>query len=130
MATPSFAPGCGPYPNGHGQLIGEPSSAGERAAVAALHLALMTDACLSLVRSEGPIVLEGRFAADAVFPAALSALRPDQPVLTCGDGGVALGAARLWRADAAHGVDLTPVGPLDVDLAGYSERWREAAATA
>jgi len=129
MATPSFAPGCGPYPDGRGRLVGEPSSAGERAAVAALHLALMTDACLSLVRSEGPIVLEGRFAADAVFPAALAALRPDQPVLVCmGGDGVALGAARLWRPDAARGLALTPVAPLDVDLAGYAERWREAAA--
>jgi sugar (pentulose or hexulose) kinase len=131
MATPSFAPGCGPYPNGQGRLIGEPSSAGERAAVAALHLALTTDTCLSLVRSEGPIVLEGRFAADAVFPAALAALRPDQTVLASSGGdGVALGAARLWRPTAARGLDLTPVTPLDVDLVAYADRWREAAAKA
>ena len=131
MATPSFAAGCGPYPNSQGRLAGEPSSAGERAAVAALHLALMTDACLGLVRSEGPIVLEGRFAADLVFPAALATLRPAQPVLVCGDGdGVALGAARLWRPEAARGLDLTPVAPLDVDLTAYAERWREAAARA
>jgi len=131
MATPSFAPGCGPYPTSRGRWVGEPSSAQERGAVAALHLALMTDACLTLVRSEGPIVLEGRFAAAALFPGALAALRPDQPVLICGGGdGVALGAARLWRPDAARGLDLTPVAPLDIDLTGYAERWREAAAKA
>jgi sugar (pentulose or hexulose) kinase len=129
MATPSFAPGCGPYPNGQGRLIGEPSSTGERAAAAALHLALMTDACLSLVRSQGPIVLEGRFAADAVFASALAAIRPDQTVLACrGGDGVALGAARLWRPDAARGLDLAPVTPLGVDLSAYADRWREAAA--
>jgi sugar (pentulose or hexulose) kinase len=67
-----------------------------RATWAALQLARRADRALALVRAESPILVEGRFADDAAFGAALARLRPAQPVYrsTLADG-VALGALRL-----------------------------------
>ncbi len=71
-----------------------------RATRSALELARKTDQALGLVAAEGPILVEGRFADDAVFGAALAALRQPQSVYrsTLGDG-VALGALRLAAPD-------------------------------
>jgi hypothetical protein len=67
-----------------------------RATRAALELARRTDRALRLLAAEGPVLIEGRFAADGAFAVALERLRPNQPVLR-GDmaDGVALGALRL-----------------------------------
>jgi sugar (pentulose or hexulose) kinase len=67
-----------------------------RATRAALELARRTDRTLGLVAAEGPVLLEGRFAEDRAFAAALAALRPGQPVYRSPlVDGVALGALRL-----------------------------------
>jgi sugar (pentulose or hexulose) kinase len=67
-----------------------------RATRAALELARRTDRALGLIAAEGPILIEGRFAPDAAFAAALAALRPGQPVYRSGIAdGVAAGALRL-----------------------------------
>jgi sugar (pentulose or hexulose) kinase len=71
-----------------------------RATRAAIELARRTDRALGLVAAEGPILIEGRFAEDAAFGAALAGLRPGQVVYrsTIGDG-VAMGALRLVVPD-------------------------------
>jgi sugar (pentulose or hexulose) kinase len=123
---PSFIPGCGPFPKAVGTVTGAPRTPGERAALASLHLALMADASLGLIAAEGPIVIEGRFAEDAVFTAALAALRPASPVFACPDGDrIAYGAARLWRPHLAPAQPLRRVSPLEADLTAYAERWRD-----
>ena len=79
-----------------------------RAARAALELARRTDRALGLIAAEGPILIEGRFAADDAFAAALAMLRPDQPVHRSAlADGVAAGALRLAAPDIA------PSGPLE-----------------
>ena len=67
-----------------------------RATRAALELARRTDRALDLVAARGPILIEGRFAADDAFAVALARLRPAQTVYrgAMADG-VALGALRL-----------------------------------
>jgi len=72
-----------------------------RATWAALELARRADRALALVSAEGPILIEGRFAADAAFGVALARLRPSQAVYrsTLADG-VALGALRLVAGDS------------------------------
>jgi sugar (pentulose or hexulose) kinase len=125
--TPSFASG-GPFPSAHGRIIGEVGSAGEHAALASLHLALMTHASLDLIGSSGPIVIEGRFADDAVLGQVLAALRPSQPVFACPSGdGVALGAARLWAPELRPRQSLRRMTAAGFDLAGYAARWRDGA---
>lgn len=65
-------------------------------------LAEKTAACVALIGGKGPLVVEGRFAADRAFIAALAALRPREPVLRLGDAdGVAIGAARLFAPHLA-----------------------------
>ena len=83
-----------------------------RATRAALQLARRADRALELIAAEGPILIEGRFAADDAFAAALAMLRPSQPVYRSAIAdGVALGALRL----AAPGI--APAGRLERILA-------------
>jgi sugar (pentulose or hexulose) kinase len=126
--SPSFVPACGPFPDSHGEVIGEPATAEERAALAALHLALMTSASLDLIGASGPVVIEGRFAEDAVYASALAALRPASPVLLWpGGDGAALGAARLWNPDLITAPKPARARPLPFDLTDYADRWRARA---
>jgi sugar (pentulose or hexulose) kinase len=81
-----------------------------RATRAALELARRTDRALGLVAAEGPILIEGRFAADAAFAVALARLRPGQEVWgSAMADGVALGALRLA---APHFRPTSPLEPI------------------
>lgn len=72
-----------------------------RATQASLDLARRTDHELSLISADGPILIEGRFAADAALGVALTKLRPGQLVYRSKVGdGVALGALRLLGGSA------------------------------
>jgi sugar (pentulose or hexulose) kinase len=67
-----------------------------RATRAALELARRADRALRLVAAEGPVLVEGRFAADEAFVVALARLRPGQSVYRgANHDGVAVGALRL-----------------------------------
>jgi sugar (pentulose or hexulose) kinase len=125
---PAFAPG-GPFPGGHGTIVGAPGTVSKRASLASLHLALMCDVELDLVGAVGPVVIEGRFADDPVFPAALAALRADRPVYACpgGSDAVAFGAARLVWPTLHPPQPLRHVEPAPLDLAPYARAWRAAA---
>lgn len=123
MARPAFVPDSGPFPKDVATREGEAHTPGERAALASLYLALMQDVSLDLIGAEGPLLIEGRFASDPIFPAALARLRPGQPVHRCAIGdGIALGAASLKHA-AIKAPVAEPVAPLAVDLAAYKARW-------
>jgi sugar (pentulose or hexulose) kinase len=123
---PGFAPG-GPFQGAIGAITGAPADAAERAALAALHLALMCDVELDLVGAAGPIVIEGRFAEDPLFGAALAALRPATPVFACPTGGdaVALGAARLFWPELRRAESLRRIEPAPLGLAAYANAWRD-----
>jgi sugar (pentulose or hexulose) kinase len=126
VARPSLVSGSGPFPKGRGAVAAKAATHGERAAVASLYLALMTDVCLRLIDAEGPLVIEGRFAADAIFPSALASLRPGQTVLAWSTGdGIALGAARLFWPDLPVPA-VRPVAPLPFDFGNYAEAWSRA----
>ncbi|HXQ12817.1 MAG TPA: carbohydrate kinase [Caulobacteraceae bacterium] len=125
---PAFAPG-GPFPGARGTVVGAPGTLSRRASLASLHLALMSDVELDLVGAEGPVVIEGRFADDPVFPAALAALRTDRPVYACpgGSDAVAFGAARLFWPALHPPQPLHLIEPAPFDLAAYAHAWRAAA---
>ena len=129
IALPSFVSGSGPFPERQGEIGDGIGADGERAAVASLYLALMTNICLDLIDAEGPLLIEGRFAADAVFPSALASLRRKQTVLAwTGSDGIALGAARLvWPHLPVPGARA--VAPLPFDLGRYAEAWSRATAS-
>jgi sugar (pentulose or hexulose) kinase len=133
MALPTFAPGTGPFGAGHGRWTSEPSALapGERAAAASLYAALVTETCLALAGADGPVIVEGPFAKNGAFLAALAQLCP-RPVIARPDAtGTTEGAALLAEGpDAKLELrDPPPVVPLGVDLSAYAAAWREKAAT-
>ena len=78
MALPTFAPGTGPFGKAEGHWTVDPDSLspGERVAAASLYAALVTEVCLSLAGAAGPVIVEGRFARNRLFLAALAQLIP------------------------------------------------------
>lgn len=130
FALPAFA-ASGPFPqeSGQGMFCGPaPTAAGERAALAALYCALVTDVCLGLIGAQGEIVVDGPFAANPVFLGVLAALRPDDRVSAsdCADGPT-MGAAALAYGGAWRGATRPQPGSLlqSDAVRAYRERWHE-----
>jgi sugar (pentulose or hexulose) kinase len=123
MAQPSFVAGSGPFPMRQGSLLAGATTSAERAAVASLYLALVTDVCLGLIEADGPLLGEGRFAVDPLLLSALASLRTGRAVLALSTSdGIALGAARLFWPDL-HVPAARQVEPLPFDLGRYAEAW-------
>lgn len=132
MALPTFAPGTGPYPGGTGRWSHDPATltSGERAAVASLYAASTTETCLALAGADGPVIVEGPLAGNAIFLGAL-AQRIGRPVIAEPDAtGTTQGAALLVEGPDSRPplIDRPPVVPLAIDLSGYAATWREGAA--
>ena len=86
---------------------------------------------LRLTGADGPIIVEGPFARNRTFLAALARLmprlvlaRPDATGTTGGTALLALGPA----AAPLRGPDPERVMPMGVDLSGYVRDWEERAA--
>ncbi|WP_338086145.1 carbohydrate kinase [Gluconacetobacter azotocaptans] len=137
FALPSFADG-GPYPGQTGKFVddaGRPlvPAPDDRAALAALYIAAMTDLTLDLLRSTDAIVFDGGLAKVGAIPRLIAALRPAQAVLVGRNPeGTACGAAGL--AYAALGLDpfrnerAARVAPFDPPgWRDYVARWRHLA---
>jgi sugar (pentulose or hexulose) kinase len=90
-----------------------------RATRAAMELARRADRALSLVAAAGPVLIEGRFADDPVFGAALARLRPTQPVYRSPlADGVAQGGLRLVLGDRLASPALAPIAPAQAEFTG------------
>ncbi len=132
MALPTFAPGTGPFGKAEGHWTVDPAglSPGERVAAASLYAVLVTEACLALAGAAGPVIVEGVFARNRLFLAALAQLIP-RPVVAEPDAtGTIDGATLLALGPNARPTakDAPPVTPLAVDLTAYAEAWRGLAA--
>lgn len=138
MALPSFTASGGPFPGtgGKGRIVGPiPVSGRTRTALATLYLALMTSACLDLMRSRELVIIDGQLAGNRLFAGLVAALRPGQPVAVSTEPhGAAHGAALLWgwsERSVAAPLHLTPVAALKIaGLMDYERRWRSAAEAA
>ncbi|BAM91300.1 sugar kinase [Bradyrhizobium oligotrophicum S58] len=131
MALPSFAGqgGGGPFASYRGEILGEIAPA-DRAALATLYVALMSDLMLTrLGAAGGDLIVEGSFAANPCYAMLLAALRPTQPVFASTDAaGTARGAALLatWPAPR-QAPRLTAVQSRAVEgLHAYRQAWAEA----
>jgi sugar (pentulose or hexulose) kinase len=126
QALPSFTPGVGPYPQHEGRWTHDPAalSIGERSAVVALYLALVTRQCLDLSGLGREIVIEGPLARNTLFGQALSTLT-GVPVTASGDAtGTSLGAAMLFGGQAGTAKAGTPLAPLVVaGFDDYAKSW-------
>jgi hypothetical protein len=125
FALPSFQKGVGPFLNYAGYWSHKPPDQLGHRAVAGLYLALMTNVSLDLIGSKETLVVEGRFADDPVFTAALAALRPNQRTcLSDAANSLPYGALRLIDAKLPSPDVLVPAHPLGCDMGHYADMWR------
>jgi sugar (pentulose or hexulose) kinase len=94
FALPSFAAG-GPFPDKEAMFLGPAVEGEERAAAALLYVALMTDLCLDLIRSDNDIVIDGGLAKAELYAPILAALRARKIFTSANPEGSAFGAAAL-----------------------------------
>jgi sugar (pentulose or hexulose) kinase len=126
MILPTFAPGAGPYGQCSGRWLSRPNDPLQRWAAVCLYAALLSDAALDLIGSKDRLIVEGRFAAAALFVASLAALRPHMGVHAAPSGiDVSLGALTLLQPRLLFRGALARVGPLPLRLNEYRERWRQ-----
>ncbi len=126
MILPGFSETGGPFPGRQGEIRAGDLSADGRASLASLYLALMTDVCLDLCGSQGPIRLEGPMAGNSVLAGALAALRPKQTVALSEDAsGTLLGAVMLAGVNLPP-LSATAVPSLDGPWESYRRAWRQA----
>ncbi|MDO6966624.1 FGGY-family carbohydrate kinase [Rhizobium alvei] len=124
MLLPSVVAGTGPFPDLQWRWQNEPRSTAERRAAASLYEALMTKTCLDLIGAEGPIVVEGPFAANILYLRALHSLTGRPVHASEATTGTAIGAALLTgiRLD----VPMRDVNGTVDGLADYATTWLRA----
>ncbi|SNB77366.1 Sugar (pentulose or hexulose) kinase [Arboricoccus pini] len=133
MALPSFSPTGGPFAGCKGRIVGaQDLSPVERATLATLYTALLTDVDLDLLDQEGEIVLEGLFAQNPLFASILATLRPKDRVSRSPDKAGTLGGAWLLATGVTdHAPRLEPASPLAMPgLVAYRALWRTRAEAA
>ncbi len=130
MILPTFAPGCGPFPDCAGAWIDKPTDLSEQRAAIALYAALVTDTALDLIGTKNRLLVEGRFASCSLFVCALATLRPDIQVYAASEeADVSLGALRLIDPEIKPTSALALIQPLDNDLNTYRAKWRNQRGT-
>jgi hypothetical protein len=127
MALPSFAPG-GPFPGAKGEILqSDPLTGQERAALATLYVALMSDLSIELLGAGGDIFLDGPLASNPLFAPVLAAFRPESRVFVtggCADSDIAV----VFLAGFPHRAAALPPAVEPLALAGleeYRRAWRE-----
>ncbi len=126
MALPSFAL-AGPFPGRPGRLRGADGlDATDRATLASLYLALVTDTMLDLLGAAGEVIVDGPLAANAAYAGVLATLRPRDVVrLGTARGGTLAGARHLARGPDAAAPQAARVEMLPLkDLESHRDKWR------
>jgi L-fuculokinase len=130
LAIPSFADQGGPFRAQVGRIVGDaPDAPRNRATLAAMYCALMTDYCLTMLEAHGDIILEGRLASNDAFVAALAALREPQPVFRSPDetgtlrGAVSLSLLARGEKPPPAMLARCPVAPI-ANLRSVRLRWQ------
>jgi L-fuculokinase len=127
MALPSFAQG-GPFHDAKGALLraGDLNGA-ERAALATLYVALMSDLSIESLGAGGDIFLHGPLSSNPLFGSILAAWQPRSRVfVTVGSNGFGA-AASFLGGFASRPVGMPPAAePLELNsLEEYRRVWRE-----
>lgn len=128
LALPSFSRAGGPFAGIAGCCVRADSlSPSERAALASLYVALMTDYVLDSIELDGDVIVDGPLSQNSLFVEMLAALRPGRGVYAC-HGSAAVTAAALVCAARTTAQEYAPAaGRLDPSrLADYRSLWRDA----
>lgn len=127
FALPSFAPG-GPFRDAKGTFMGGQASPGpERASLATLYVALMSDLSIDLLGVGGDVFLDGPLASNPVFGTLLAAWRTDDRVFASESLEGSNAAAAFLGGFASHAVEApVSLAPLRLEgLAEYRQAWRQ-----
>jgi hypothetical protein len=127
MALPAFASG-GPFAGREGHLIHAHNLSGsERASVATLYAALMSELLIEMLGADGTVSIDGPLAANPLFGTILGALLPDRSIEpSTGDGGNTRAACYLAGFLDAPSPAMTPATPMTLkSLPPYREAWRK-----
>ncbi|MCW5706644.1 FGGY-family carbohydrate kinase [Shinella sp.] len=130
MLLPSLPQESGPFPGRRATWTVPREELSEEAAqaVIAFHLALMTATCLDLIGADGPVIVEGPFAANRAFLMMLK-VATGRAVLAGGSAtGTSIGAACLAAGRAPEPALVSVDGDLPEGAADYAARWRRLAA--
>ena len=122
MILPAVVSDSGPFQGRKMRWTSEPQTEGQRMLALSWYLALMTDTCLTLTGSRGPVLIEGPFARNPDFCEMLPTLRPDGVHIAGSATGTSAGAALLCLPKASA-VPTTRV-PSDAGIGGYAQAWR------
>ena len=131
LLMPAVVTESGPFQGRIHNWIGPEPEQGtpERSAALSFYLAMMTAECLSLTGHQGPIIVEGPFAANVSYCEMLHAVT-DWPIFLSNSAtGTSQGAAQLALSSG-----IFPEGPRpmpfrsssDSDYRAYAEKWRRA----
>lgn len=127
MALPAFANG-GPFAGRAGRLIDtENLSGSERASLATLYVALMSELLIEMLGADGDVLIDGPLATNPLFGSLLAACLPGRSVwLSPGDGGNTRAACYLAGFPDAPAEPMTAAAPLVLkSLPAYRDAWRE-----
>lgn len=127
LLLPALEPGSGPFRGQSARWIGPEPDGAARAAAVACYLALVTDTCLGQTGHDGPILVEGPFAANRPYLRMLAAATGSPVHVSGGVTGTSQGAALLWNAarkPATHPQVIDPAAdPLVGDMQAYRDLW-------
>lgn len=127
MLLPSVVAGSGPFPGRVHRWTVEPATEGERAVALGFYLALMTAECLDQIGAQGPVLVEGPFAANPWFLSMLAAAG-GRPVLpSSARTGTAVGTAMLFGVAGPPATEVVSVVPIPGGTA-HARDWRALAA--
>lgn len=128
LALPSFASSGGPFRDSVGTVRSERAlSPVEKATLATLYLALLTDQCLSDLGAKRDIVVEGPLTRNPLYGSILAALRRGERVFLA-DGEAAARRAACYLCDEATAAApaLAPAMPVSGDVIAYRSKWQHA----
>lgn len=125
MLLPSMPSDSGPYPGREAKWTVERSvlSEDEVQAVIAFHLALMSATCLSLIGADGPVIVEGPFAANAPYLAMLKVAVGRDVLVGESATGTSVGAACLAADNVLKPRLRTVEASMPEGAAAYVRKW-------
>ncbi|HEY4193572.1 MAG TPA: FGGY-family carbohydrate kinase [Mesorhizobium sp.] len=127
MLLPSVQPGSGPFPAGKARWVGAPSPR-ECAVAVDFYLALMTATCLDLIGADGPVIIEGPFAANRNYCDMVQVATGRAVLAQAGQTtGTSIGAALLADMSRMPPAPTASVKDYPPAWRRYAQEWRAAA---
>ena len=126
---PAIETGSGPFAGTNGGWSDPSMSPGEKSVALSWYLALMTATCLDMIGAQGPSVVEGPFARNALYAEMLTAATGRASILSTSATGTSSGAALLADQDAEVDTERQTLTEVRPELAAYAEAWKRRAST-